>query len=173
MHAATLSAAAGILATEAYHAGAVRALLAALAEEGADTPFGPVADVVQLISDLRDAVDGATDLDQGIVADGDVNVVPTDENGLVFSRTVAETLAVVYLGNAERGGFFPRGVTGFFGPQACTAPPTRAPQAARPARHAVDSDAPLHSHCGQSTRPRIPWPCSLEQEHSPYPLRWQ
>jgi hypothetical protein len=35
----------------------------------------------------------------------------------VFSRTVDQVLAIVYLGSAdEPGGFFPKGVNGFFGP---------------------------------------------------------
>ena len=123
----TLSAAAAVLAVEAYHAGAVRTLLADLVAEGADTPFGPVEDVVQLISDLRDAVDGPEDLDQGIGSYGDVNIVPADADGLVFSRSVSQVLAIVYLGGDGAGGFFPKGVTGFFGPQVRVTPRPRGP----------------------------------------------
>lgn len=128
----TLSAAAAVLAVEAYHAGAIRTLLRELSLAGEDsytgaygdsvmsdvmqTPYGPIVDVVALISDLRDSVDGDDDLDQGIVdAEGRTNIVPTDDNGLVFSRTVDQVLPIVYLG-AEPGGFLPEGVNGFFGP---------------------------------------------------------
>lgn len=121
--AATLSAAAGILAVEAYHAGIIRTLLAGLVADDIDTPFGPVEAVVQLISDLRDRIDGppndGLDVDQGIFEGDAINLVPTDANGLVYGRTVAQTLGVAYLGNVDNGGFFPRGVSGFFGPQVC------------------------------------------------------
>lgn len=112
----TLSAAAGILAVEAYHAGAVRATLLAISLEK-ETPFGPIPDVVAAISDLRDSVDGPDDLDQGILdTEGAINVVPTDENALVFSRDVSQTLAIVYLGGEDMGGFYPEGINGVFGP---------------------------------------------------------
>jgi hypothetical protein len=129
---ATLSAAAAVLGVEAYHAGAIRTLLRELslygylASEGSygdkmgggmQTPYGPIEDVVQLISDLRDSVDGPDDLDQGIVdSAGNTNIVPTDSNGLVYSRTVAQVLPIVYLGPSP-GGFLPEGVNGFFGPK--------------------------------------------------------
>src|SRR6185436_5182990 len=64
-----LEAAAGILAVEAYHAGSIRQLLFSLGD-GARA-------AVQKISDLRDAVDGTTDMDQGIVKSGVANIVPT------------------------------------------------------------------------------------------------
>ena len=114
--AATVSAAGGILGTEAYHAGAVRAILLAksLTET---TPYGPIDVVVRLISDLRDSVDGADDKDQGIVGpEGMANIVPADDDALVYARDVASVLAIVYLGGEDMGGFFPEGVTGFYGP---------------------------------------------------------
>lgn len=127
---ATLSAAAAVLGVEAYHAGAIRTLLRELSlygtmpsgsygdASGGMTPYGPIEDVVAAISDLRDSVDGPDDLDQGIVdADGRTNIVPTDENGLVYSRTVDQVLPIVYLGPTP-GGFLPEGVNGFFGPDA-------------------------------------------------------
>lgn len=76
-----LSAAAGILGTEAYHAGTVRTKVY---EAG-----GEAQDAAQKISDLRDSVDGASDDDQGVTMDGIANIVPTDDNGLVFARTAA------------------------------------------------------------------------------------
>jgi hypothetical protein len=99
-----LEAAAGILAVEAYHAATIRSSLYAL---GLDAP-------TTNISDLRDSVDGPTDLDQGIVVDGNANIVPTDSNGIVFSRSAAQVLNIVYLTAEETtsGGFFPDGVNG-------------------------------------------------------------
>lgn len=98
-----LSAAAGILGTEAYHAATVRTKIF---EAGADAQ-----DAAQKISDLRDSLDGDDDDDQGVVANGVANIVPTDPNGLVFARTVAQVLAIVYFApGATSGGFFPSGV---------------------------------------------------------------
>lgn len=99
---AYLSAAAGILAVEAYHASEIRTLL--FQRELA----GPV----KKISDLRKAASGADD-DQGIKLDGRANIVPTDENGLAFSRTTTQVLNIVYLtGAAGNFGFFPNRLNG-------------------------------------------------------------
>jgi hypothetical protein len=105
-----LEAAAGILAVEAYHAGEVRTVLAALDHE---SPEAGIAGVVEAISTLRDAVDGDSDIDQGIVADGEVNIVPADANSIAFSRSAQQVLNIVYLnGNTAPGGFFPLGLNG-------------------------------------------------------------
>lgn len=98
-----LEAAAGILAVEAYHAGLIRAVLASA---GAFQP-------AQAVSDLRDFYDGPSDLDQGIGTAAQPNIVPTDVNGIVPSRTPAQVLAIVYAsGTAQPGGFFPNGLNG-------------------------------------------------------------
>jgi Ferritin-like domain len=100
---AILGAAASILGTEAYHAGAVRTLLY---QGGTDAIAA-----AQKISDLRDTADGDTDLDQGVELDDSVNIVPTDADGLVFRRTVAQVSQIVYLNAAGTpGGFFPDGI---------------------------------------------------------------
>ncbi|MEO7273795.1 MAG: ferritin-like domain-containing protein [Vicinamibacterales bacterium] len=98
-----LEAAAGILAVEAYHAGVVRTVLYS---RGA-------VDATQKISDLRDSADGPGDDDQGITLGGAANLVPTDMNGLAFSRSTAQVLNIVYLGGASAGyGFFPNRLNG-------------------------------------------------------------
>jgi hypothetical protein len=102
-----LEAAAGILAVEAYHAANIRTVLFAKG----------LINEAQRISNLRDAVDGGTDLDQGIRrrgADGLIraNIVPTDANGIAFSRSTGQVLSIVYLGNNAGGGFFPNGLNG-------------------------------------------------------------
>ena len=101
-----LEAAAGLLSVESYHAAIVRTSLQAKG----------MADRAQKISDLRDALDGSTDLDQGLVLDGQSNLVPTDANGLTFSRSTGQVLNIVY-GTpkaATSGLFFPAGVNGTF-----------------------------------------------------------
>jgi Ferritin-like domain len=98
-----LEAAAGLLAVEAYHAGEIRTVLGALG----------LAREARALSDARDALDGAgADKDQGIRRSGKANIVPTDDNGLAFSRSTGEVLSIVYLGGAGSGGFFPNGVNG-------------------------------------------------------------
>jgi len=99
-----LEAAAGILAVEAYHAGIVRSQL-----------FGKglIAEVKK-ISDARDSLDGKSDDDQGLGRKTSANIVPTDDNGIAYSRSAANVLNIVYLNPAKvtKGGFFPSGVNG-------------------------------------------------------------
>lgn len=102
-NATLLAAAAGLLGTEAYHAATIRSLLyyaGASAQSAA-----------QKISDLRDSLDGSSDDDQGVAIGGEANVVPTDANGLVFARTMAQVLAIVYFSpSSNHGGFFPKSI---------------------------------------------------------------
>ena len=129
-----LDAAAGILAVEAFHAGIVRG---ALYRRGMAIPALRTA--ADKISDGRDFLDGTAatsatsnpqlqaDDDQGIspvqtsltTSAGTTtatasNFVPTDANGVAFSRSAAQVLNVVYLSKAAvtLGGFFPAGVNG-------------------------------------------------------------
>ncbi len=98
-----LAAAAGILATEAYHAGEIRTVLFSR---------GLVAQA-KAISDARDALDGPGDDDQPIRVQGHANIIPTDANGLAFGRTTAQVLNIVYLGGAANNfGFFPNKLNG-------------------------------------------------------------
>ncbi|MDQ2877602.1 MAG: ferritin-like domain-containing protein [Pseudomonadota bacterium] len=105
-----LDAAAGILATEAYHAGLVRTALYAkgLAMPSLRTQAGQ-------ISDARDSLDGSTDDDQGIIGTATAsNITPADANGFVYTRTAGQVLNIVYLTNTATvgGGFFPNGLNG-------------------------------------------------------------
>lgn len=98
-----VEAAAGILAVEAYHSGAIRTLLSNI---GAGVAFG-------LISNLRKALSGAND-DQGIIIPGNnYNFVPNDINGLAFRRNTTQILNIVYGGGAASGNlFFPNKLNG-------------------------------------------------------------
>eukprot|EP00798_Chlamydomonas_sp_ICE-L_P027459 gene27459-4764_t len=117
-----LTAAAQILAVEGYHAGAIRTLLfQSQGKKAINKPKLLVRDVVQAISDLRDFVDGPADMDSGVTVASQCknekpgsNIVPTDENGLIYTRTTDQVLAIVYLGGApgKGGGFFPNGMNG-------------------------------------------------------------
>jgi len=104
-----LDAAAGLLATEAYHAGIVRT---SLYNEGMikDAVFA----AVQKISDVRNSVDGPVDDDQGIGDATNLNLIPTDSDGRAFGRSPQSILNIVYLtpGRATSGGFYPDGLNG-------------------------------------------------------------
>jgi len=102
-----LTAAASILAVEAYHAGAVRTLLADLGA-GAAT---------NAISALRATLSGAQD-DVGTLLEAPgytnaYNFIATDLNGLVYTRTTTQVLNIVYGGGAASGNlFFPNKLNG-------------------------------------------------------------
>ena len=113
-----LEAAAGILAVEAYHAGEVRNFLYS-SDERREYRYGGVDiwKVTQAISDARDFLDGTGDLDQG-VANGPkgltANIVPTDKNAIVFSRTPLQVAKIVYLSPdaaVSSASFFPQGIS--------------------------------------------------------------
>ena len=116
-----VDAAAGILAAEAFHAGIIRSALYA---RGVATPA--LRTNADKISDARDLLDGTrvsagppnivADDDQGIsptTVNGQLqaNIVPTDANGRIFSRTSEQVHNIVYLtrSQATSGGFFPNG----------------------------------------------------------------
>ncbi|MFC3695803.1 ferritin-like domain-containing protein [Chenggangzhangella methanolivorans] len=100
-----LEAAAGILGVEAYHAGIIRTLLYSLG----------LFKEARAISDARDSLDGASDLDQGIGNAKTANLVPTDANGIAFSRSVPQVKNIVYLSpDGTKGGFYPNGINGAF-----------------------------------------------------------
>ncbi|WP_375382950.1 ferritin-like domain-containing protein [uncultured Sphingomonas sp.] len=123
---AYLTAAAGILAVEAYHAGLVRTVLY---RKGIGTPASGTTAAVPAnpslissagaISAARDSLDGPTALDQGIATQAGAfgnqsNLTPTDGNAIAFSRSTGQVLNIVYLNHAAvtAGGFFPAGVNG-------------------------------------------------------------
>ena len=105
-----LEAAAGLLAASSYHAGLVRTVLY---RKG----LGNTAlfNAAGAISNARDALDGTTDLDQGIAPLGGVsNIVPTDANGIAYSRSTSQVLNIIYLTSTATtaGGFYPSGLNG-------------------------------------------------------------
>ena len=107
---AIVSIAAGLLGVEAYHAGTIRTVLAGLSSQPAGAG---IVNIVQRISDVRDALDGPTDDDQGLILNGALNIVPTDASGLVFARSTGRVLNIVYGGASTGGGlFFPSGLNG-------------------------------------------------------------
>jgi hypothetical protein len=85
---------------------------------GQDTP-SLISDANK-ISALRNAAAAAASTDPSEITDegitnssGDANIVPTDNNSIVFARTFAEVLNIVYLGGASGGfGFFPDRLNG-------------------------------------------------------------
>ena len=70
--------------------------------------------IVQKISDLRDSLDDSANTDQGLgdpYSRGIPNIVPTNNQGLVYSRDARNVLNIVYgAKNASKGLFFPDGI---------------------------------------------------------------
>jgi hypothetical protein len=102
-----LKAAAGILAVEAYHMGMARSQLYEMGEEAWKA--------ANALSDARDKLDGNGDKDQGIRVDGKANIVPSNSDGIAFTRTPQEVLHIVYLteqSGVGKGGFYPNGMNG-------------------------------------------------------------
>ncbi len=101
-----LSGAAGLLGTEGYHAANIRTTLF-------DQHSSAVNAAARKISMLRDALDGADNDDEGILKNGQANIVPTNSSGLVFARTARQVLNILYgARGAHRGLFFPNGLNG-------------------------------------------------------------
>ncbi len=96
-----VDAAAGLLATEAYHAGAIRATLSMLGQQNA----------VNAISRVRAQVGGGKDSGLSV---GNIryNIANVDSDGLTYRRTAAEVLGVVYNGRPTGGGFLPNQANG-------------------------------------------------------------
>jgi len=91
-----LSAAASILAIEAYHAGTVRTVLGGLGQQAA----------ANAISAVRASAGNGKE--QGLsLANLRINTSPADTDSLAFRRTTAEVLNIVYNGRSTGGGFLP------------------------------------------------------------------
>jgi hypothetical protein len=102
---------AGIMLTESYHAGLIRAQLYARGA-AAQTAAGQ-------FSNARDSLDGAGDDDQGIGDGSASNIIPADSNGIVFGRTTGQVLNILYVNHAAvvGGGFFPGGINSTYFPK--------------------------------------------------------
>lgn len=102
-----LTAAASILAVEAYHMGMARSTLYRMGNEAREA--------ANKLSDARDKLDGPDDVDQGIRVEGKANIVPSDREGKAFTRTPQQVLRIVYLADRDGisgGGIFPKGMNG-------------------------------------------------------------
>ncbi|ULH15646.1 ferritin-like domain-containing protein [Deinococcus sp. KNUC1210] len=107
---AYLQAAAGILAVEAYHGGAIRTLLYQQRQVTAAAGLY-VGQVVGAISALRAKVGGGKDA--GLSDNAGAIIAPADRNGVAYARSTREVLNIVYLApNAMKGGFYPNGLNG-------------------------------------------------------------
>lgn len=115
---AVLSAAASILATEAYHAGAIRTVLGQSYQSGAypALPFQTQA-IKNAQSRQSNAVAPSNQiLDVGLVnpVNNVVLIRSADTQSIGLRRTPTQVLNVVYGGNlaSDAGGFFPNGLNG-------------------------------------------------------------
>jgi len=121
----SIEAAAGILAIEAYHAGAIRATIAemgprmiaaadgiARARGAAESPNNqrPNRTTVNTVPGPKEQLISA-----GEVFPGEVVISPTDPQGRSFPRPPQDVLNILFMNpdkEARRGGFFPDGVQG-------------------------------------------------------------
>lgn len=98
-----LAAAAGIMGTEAYHAGEIRTLIA-------QTGGAALAAAVK-IQGLRAAAGGGAETTLS-----STTIVNADSDSIAYDRTTDQVLHIVYLdataGVVTKGGFFPDGLTG-------------------------------------------------------------
>ena len=108
---ALLQAAAGLLGTEAYHAGSIRARIY---QAGV-----PTQQASQMIANTRAKLSAAAlttppaspdDIGVGTTA-GVSTIVDADANAITFSRTTAQVLSIVY-GGSTPGVFYPNGMNG-------------------------------------------------------------
>src|SRR3569623_297086 len=100
----------GAMITNAHHAAMIRTTLYA---KGA--PDASLRTNAGKISDLRDALDGTIEDDQGSTGSATMsNISPTYADGTIFARDTTHVLNVVFLNPAQvtKGGFFPNGVNG-------------------------------------------------------------
>ncbi len=106
-----LGAAASILAVEGYHAGAIRSALY-------QANYAVYTDRIAAIRAAFSGTGPGTSVPADDAGDdgpnGTVNLVPTDTNSLVFARTPAQVLSIVFGGGTTSGGFFPSGIQGMF-----------------------------------------------------------
>ncbi len=101
-----LSPAAGILAVEAYHAGAIRSLIETSANAN-------LASYAASISNLRATLSGSPRDDFGPIVNGRFEIAPVDSNAIAFSRTTTQVLRVVYGGGKPSNYlFFPNKMNG-------------------------------------------------------------
>lgn len=98
-----LAAAAGILGTEAYHAGEIRTLI--------DQLGGASLTAANKISNLRATAGGGSE-----TMLSSTSIVASDSNSVSYDRTTDQVLHIVYLspspGVVSKGGFFPNGMNG-------------------------------------------------------------
>ena len=102
--------AASICGTEAYHAGANRALLAKLNQA---MPSTGILRTTDQIANLRDKLDGAGRDDYGLIKNGMQQLDVVNGYSQVFARTTSHVLNIVYGSPTGTAGlFFPQGVNG-------------------------------------------------------------
>jgi hypothetical protein len=120
----SVEAAAGILATEAYHAGAIRATIAEMGERmvraadgisrargAAESPNNQRPNRTSVLTTLGKE----QPISAGNEFPGEVVIAPTDPQGRTWPRPPQDVLNIAFMNpdpDARRGGFFPQGVQG-------------------------------------------------------------
>jgi len=113
----------GLLAAEAYHAGAIRTLINNM--DIANPGLG-IASQATALSAARSKLDGSSTstpddvglttkmvaLNSGAASYQAFTVAPGDSNSLAFARSTTQLLSILYAGGSGKGGFFPAGLNG-------------------------------------------------------------
>jgi hypothetical protein len=120
----SIEAAAGILATEAYHAGAIRATIAEMGERMVAAADG-ISRARARAEDPNNARPNRTAVVTTVIKEqpistghefpGEVVIAPTDPQGRTWPRPPQDVLNIAFMNpdrEARRGGFFPEGVQG-------------------------------------------------------------
>ena len=104
-----LAAAAGIYATEAYHAGTIRTLIAQLG-----SPYLGIANQISTLRGAASAATTAATMAETMLAPN--AIVAADSNSIAYDRNTDQVLHIVYLdataGVVSKGGFYPNGLNG-------------------------------------------------------------
>jgi hypothetical protein len=110
---AILSAAAGVMAVEAYHAGAIRTALFQAGQS--DASLITAANAIVALRATADSSGGNNNETPLVDSDNMLHIVAADpDTSIAYSRHFGSVLRIVYLGNqpGAGGGFFPDGMNG-------------------------------------------------------------
>ncbi|KAI3427969.1 hypothetical protein D9Q98_006359 [Chlorella vulgaris] len=103
----------GLAGSAGYQASADRYILWQKRDEQVPEFNVTVSEFFDKLSALRQYLTGKVPIDQPLILDGGINIVPTDGNGVTLARTPQQVLNILTGGDSEgKGWFFPRGVNG-------------------------------------------------------------
>jgi hypothetical protein len=107
--------AAGIMAVEGYHAGAIRQILLSVRKEKTVYNGMTIQQLISAFSSRRDLLDGRGHRDVGIASgSGRAVIAPADRYGMAFHRDPQQVMRILYGGSGTGGMFYPNGMNGIY-----------------------------------------------------------